>query len=201
MIIQTLISYLHHYGYGLVFISILFEDFGLPLPGETMLIAASILAGTGQLNIFVVQAIAFAGAVIGDNIGYGLGYYGGRAPVTRYGSYVFITEKRLNDIERFFQRYGDKVVAVARFIGGLRQLNGIVAGIGKMPWPRFLLFNVIGAALWVGSWTSLAYILGRKAGDVFLAIRRFEIGVVAGLIVLAVAALVTRYLKYRRSRK
>lgn len=136
------------------------EDFGVPAPGETILIAAAVFAGIGELNIFLVILVALAGAIIGDNIGFAIGDFGGRPLVERFGKYVFLTKKRLDEAEAFFNRNGGRVVVVARFIEGLRQLNGIIAGISEMRWPKFIMFNAIGATLWVGLWSMVGYFGG-----------------------------------------
>lgn len=158
--IQALAPIVHSYGYGAVAVLLLLEDFGVPTPGETVLIAAAFYAGLGQLNIFVVALVGLVGAVLGDNIGFAIGTYGGRPLVARWGKYVFLNEARLTRAENFFNRHGGKVVVVARFIDGLRQLNGIIAGISDMRWPKFLVCNVIGAALWVGFWSAVGYYSG-----------------------------------------
>jgi membrane protein DedA with SNARE-associated domain len=162
-LMPTLQLYLAQYGYGAIFISILLEDFGLPVPGETLLIAGSLLAAGGSLDITVLLITAWIAAVIGDNIGYAIGRYGGRRLVLRYGHHVLITRERLNHAEKFFQRHsGEAVVTLARFVAILRQLNGIIAGISEMRWYRFLLFNAVGAALWVCFWGFLTYELGSR---------------------------------------
>lgn len=150
------------YGYLAVFLGIFFEDFGLPTPGETMLIAGAILASHGSLNIMWLLPVAWAAAVCGDSIGFVIGAKGGNKLVTRYGEKIGITEERLQKVEAFFARYGDIVVVFARFFVILRQFNGIVAGTLEMPWPRFFLYNAIGAALWVGCWGGATYWLGRR---------------------------------------
>ena len=106
--------------------------------------------------------IAWLGAVIGDSIGFFIGATGGHRLLTRYGARIGITHARLERVEAFFARYGDVVIVFARFFVILRQLNGIVAGMLEMPWPRFFLYNAIGAALWVGFWGGLTYWLGRR---------------------------------------
>src|SRR6266496_172921 len=129
---------LDHYGYLAVGGLIMVEDFGVPAPGETVLIAASVYAGAGRLSIVSVGLLAVLAAVVGDNIGYAIGYFGGRALVLRFGKYVLLSGERLERAEGFFARNGGKIVVIARFIEGLRQANGIIAGIAEMPWPRFL---------------------------------------------------------------
>jgi membrane protein DedA with SNARE-associated domain len=190
---------LGHYGYLAVGGLVMLEDFGIPVPGETVLIAAAVYAGAGRLNIVAVGLVAVAAAVIGDNIGYAIGHFGGRALVLRYGPYVLLTAERLDKAETFFRRHGGKVVAVARFIEGLRQVNGIVAGTARMPWRRFLLFNAIGAILWAGVWTSVGYLAGDHIGAIYTEITRYSLYVLIALGVLA-AALVARAVLRRRRR-
>ena len=155
--------YLDHYGYWALFGTILLENFGLPVPGETLLIASALLASQGKMHIVTLLVTACIAAITGDNIGYAIGRFGGRRLVFRYGRYVFITEERLQKAEGFFRRYGGAVVVMARFFAVLRQLNGIVAGTAKMSWWRFLLYNMLGAALWVTFWGTLFYELGERA--------------------------------------
>lgn len=171
------------YGYLAVFLEIFLEDFGLPTPGETMLIAGAILASHGSLNIMWLLPIAWAAAVCGDSIGYVIGAKGGNKLLTRYGEKIGITEERLLNVESFFARYGDIVVVFARFFVILRQFNGIVAGTLEMPWPRFFIYNAIGAALWVGFWGGATYWLGRRF---FEYLRSFGWG---GQLALALGAL------------
>ena len=113
--IEHVRQFVTDYGYLAVFLGIFFEDFGLPTPGETMLIIGAALASHGSLNIYWLLPIAWAGAVIGDSIGYLIGATGGHKLLTRYGSKIGITEARLRKVETFFGRYGDIVVVFARF--------------------------------------------------------------------------------------
>ncbi|MFE9309980.1 DedA family protein [Streptomyces sp. NPDC088353] len=189
---------LSHYGYWAVGAVVLVEDFGVPAPGETILIAAGVYAGAGQLDVVAVALIAFAAAVVGDNIGYLVGHLGGRPFVHRWGRYIFLTPERFAAAERFFGRHGGKIVVVARFIEGLRQANGIIAGTTGMHWLRFLAFNALGAALWVGLWVSLAYAAGTHIGTVYDEISRYQVYVLVALGVLVVALIVRHLLRRRR---
>ncbi|GAA2490279.1 DedA family protein [Streptomyces longisporus] len=189
---------LDHWGYGAVGGLLFLEDFGVPVPGETMLIAAAVYAGAGRLNVVAVAVIAFVAAVCGDNIGYVIGRYGGHRLVTRFGRYVLLTPARVAKAEAFFVRNGGKVVTVARFIEGLRQANGIVAGLSEMPWRRFLFFNALGAALWVGVWVTLGDVAGDHIGTLYPAIQRYELYVLAAAGV-ALAVVVVRHLRRRRA--
>ncbi|QLJ02139.1 DedA family protein [Streptomyces sp. NEAU-sy36] len=191
---------LAHYGYWAVGAVILVEDFGVPAPGETILLAAGVYAGAGELDVVKVGLIAFAAAVVGDNIGFLIGHFGGRAFVHRWGRYVFLTPKRFATAEEFFHRHGGKIVTVARFVEGLRQVNGIIAGTSGMHWRRFLVFNALGAALWVGLWTSLAYLAGSHITEVYDEIKRYEIYFLAALAVLVVALVVRHVLRRRHER-
>lgn len=196
-VLQTLKPYLDQYGYLTVLVAIFLEDFGVPMPGETLLISGALLATQGQFNIYVLMAVAWAAAVLGDNVGYLIGRLGGRRLVLRYGRYLFITPKRLEYAEGFFRKRGGIVVVVARFIEVLRQLNGIIAGTAKMPWGRFLLFNGIGAALWVGLWSTLFYQLGNRGEQIGILFKRYEPYALI-LIVVTIAAVASIHLLRKR---
>lgn len=183
--LQPVLPYLDSYGYWAIFLGVLLEDFGLPTPGETLLIAGAMLAGLGNFKIQWVVILGLGGAIIGDNIGYAIGYFGGRKLVLKYGHYVFLKEERLHKLELFFENHGGKVVAIARFIEGMRQFNGIVAGLSRMKWSRFLSFNILGAALWVGFWVSISYFLGNNLAVIFARIKGVELYVLSALGFLA----------------
>ncbi|WP_432824759.1 DedA family protein [Dactylosporangium sp. CA-092794] len=187
-----------HYGYLGLAVLVLIEGFGVPAPGETAIIIASGFAGHGRLNVFAVGAVAFAAAVTGDSIGYWIGRTGGRRLILRYGRYVRLTEERLARMERFMTRRGPIMVAVARFVEGLRQLNGVVAGATGMPWPRFVTFNAIGAALWVGAWTTGGYLVGDHIPAIEAAAGRYQWYAVAGAVVAVVVWLVLHRVLHRR---
>ncbi|MBV9206664.1 MAG: DedA family protein [Actinobacteria bacterium] len=197
--LNTLSGPLNHYGYGLVLVLITLEDFGVPVPGETVLIAAAIFAGHGQLNVVAVGVIAFVAAVLGDNIGFAIGHFGGRAVAVRWGRYVFLTEERLDKAAAFFDRHGGKIIVVARFIEGLRQANGIIAGISGMHWRRFVVYNALGAALWVGTWVTVGYVAGNHISTIYHYITVYSYYVLIAAAVL-LAAYVTRRILRRRSR-
>jgi membrane protein DedA with SNARE-associated domain len=182
--------YIHDYGYLAVSGGILLEDFGLPTPGETLLISGAIAAAHGTLDIVPLLLLAWTSAIIGDNIGWAIGYWGGHRLVVKHGSRVGITAAKLAKVEGFFDRYGDYVVVFARFVVLLRQLNGIVAGTLAMHWARFLVLNAIGAALWVGWWGLLAYWLGQSVLDFVRSAGRIEpiLFSLAGLALVVVAA-------------
>ena len=191
---------LDRYGYLAVAGLVLLEDFGIPVPGETVLILGAVYAGTGRLNIVLVALLAFFAAMLGDNIGFAIGHFGGRRLALRYGRYVFLTPERLDRATEFFDRHGGKVIVIARFVEGLRQLNGIIAGMTGMQWRRFLVFNAIGAALWVGVWTTLGYLSGSHIDTIYNAAARYSTYLLAALVVLVAAYVARRLVRRRRAR-
>ena len=192
VIIQALVPTIDKYGYVAVFGLLVLEDFGIPAPGETVLIAAAFYAGLGHLNIVLIALVGFLGAIIGDNIGFAIGEYGGHPLVERFGKYIFLTPARIRTAEDFFNRHGGKVVAAARFIEGLRQANGIIAGLSDMRWPKFITYNVLGAALWVSCWSAIGYFGGNHI-DAFLRYKLY-------LTIVAIVAIVV-FISYRVLRK
>ena len=198
--LSALSSPLQHYGLWAVLLLVFLEDFGVPVPGETVLIAGAVYAGSGGLNIVAVGVIGFIAAVAGDNVGYAIGRFGGRALVVRWGRYVFLTAERLDKAESFFNRNGGKIIVVARFIEGLRQANGIIAGIASMRWIRFAIFNMIGAALWVGCWVSVGYFAGQHITTIYNYITQYSYYALIVLVVVLVAYIVLRVRKRRGSR-
>jgi membrane protein DedA with SNARE-associated domain len=196
--LNALSGTLEHYGLWAIGLLILLEDFGVPAPGETILIAGAIYAGAGRLNIVAVGVVGFIAAVIGDNIGFAIGHFGGRALALRWGKYVFLTEERLNKAEAFFDRRGAIVITFARFVEGLRQANGIIAGITGMHWLRFTFFNAIGAALWVGTWVTIGYFAGNNITTIYHYITLYSYYVLAGLVVLIVGYIVWHLRRRRR---
>ncbi len=192
---------LNNYGYLAVAGLVLIEDFGVPVPGETILILGAVYAGTGRLSIWLVGVLAFLAAVLGDNIGFAIGHFGGRALIERYGRYIFLTRERIDKATAFFERYGGWIVVVARFIEGLRQANGIIAGITGMHWAKFLAFNAIGAALWVALWTSVGYFAGDHITSIYHAVTKYTLYVVIAVVVVLLAWLAWHVYRRRRPKK
>jgi membrane protein DedA with SNARE-associated domain len=181
--LETVARYVSEYGYWAILLIVMLEDFGVPVPGETILIAGAVDAGAGRLNVVLVGVIGFLAAVAGDNIGYAIGRYGGRLLVLRWGKYVLITEERLGKAERFFDDHGGKIIVVARFIEGLRQANGLIAGISRMHWPKFFVFNMLGAALWVGCWVSAGYFGGQHIETIYTYATRYSLYALIAVVV------------------
>jgi membrane protein DedA with SNARE-associated domain len=146
------------------------------------------------MNVFAVATVGFVAAVLGDNIGYAIGRFGGRKLVEHWGKYVFLTPERLDRAEAFFGRHGARIIVIARFVEGLRQANGIIAGIAKMHWLRFLACNALGAALWVGTWVSVGYFAGQHITAIYNAITKYSLyaTIVAVIVIALLVALRVR---------
>lgn len=149
------------YGYWAIFCGILLENMGIPIPGETVTLVGGFLAGSDELNVWYVLGAATAGAIIGDSGGYLLGYYGGWPLLVRVGKVLRIPESKLENVRDRFSQNADKAVLFGRFVALLRVFAGPLAGITKMPYPKFLLCNAIGAATWASVMVSLTYFLGK----------------------------------------
>jgi len=199
-VLQSLEPTLNQFGYLAVAGLVLIEDFGVPVPGETILILAAVDAGTGRLNVWLVALLGFLGALLGDNIGFGIGHFGGRPLIERYGRYIFLTPERVAKATGFFDRHGGWVIIVARFIEGLRQANGIIAGISGIRWTKFLVFNAIGAALWVAVWTSVGYFSGSHINTIYNDATRYDTDLALGLGALLLAFIALRTVRVRRAR-
>src|SRR5579859_6883406 len=118
-VLHSLEGPLNHYGYLVIAFFVLLEDFGVPVPGETVLILGAVYAGTGRLSIVLVALLGFLAAVVGDNIGFAIGHFGGRRLIERFGKYVLLTPERLDKAEAFFERRGASIIIIARFVEGL----------------------------------------------------------------------------------
>ncbi|MFF3071286.1 DedA family protein [Kitasatospora sp. NPDC057904] len=192
---------LDHYGYLAVALLVLLDNCVIPVPGQTILVLACVYAGTGHLDFAAVLVIAFVAATLGNSLGYLIGSTGGRAFVHRWGRYVLLTPARMERADGFFATHGGKVVAVARFVDGLRQTNGIIAGTTEMPWRRFAVFNVIGAALWTAAWGTFGFVAGANIGTVYRTAIRYQLWFAVGLGVLVAALLARQVVRYRRRRR
>ena len=189
---DRILSLIEHYGYLVILFGVMLESTGVPLPGETILIASGVLVQRGHLDLGDVIVFGILGAVLGDQIGYWIGRGGGRPFVLRWGRYVFISPERLARAEAFFERHGGKTVFLARFFSGLRVFGALVAGISRMRWGTFILYNALGGAVWATAVVLVGYFLGSSIGLVERWLGR------ATLVLLAVLAVVLAfYLAYR----
>jgi membrane protein DedA with SNARE-associated domain len=196
--LNSLAGPLDHYGYWAIALLLLLENIGVPVvPGELAMIAGAIFAGTGRagLNVVVVAVVALAASVAGATIGYLIGRFAGRELVLRYGKYVGIKHHHLDRAEAIVDRYGGIVVVIARYIVGLREANGIIAGITEMRWLTFAVFNVIGGCAWVATWVTIGDVAGDHIDTIYADINRYSLyafGVLAVLLAAYIAWRVTR---------
>jgi membrane protein DedA with SNARE-associated domain len=158
---HTIDGWLESYGYLVVFLLVMLESIGVPVPGETALIGAALYAGsTHKLEIWGVIAVAIAGAIIGDNIGFSIGRYGGAKLLLRHGHKIGLHEGRLKIGIWLFRRHGGKVVFWGRFVSILRTYAAFLAGTNQMAWGRFLVFNAAGAVVWATAFGVAYYVFG-----------------------------------------
>lgn len=184
---------LDQYGYLAVFGAVAVEGFGIPAPGQTLLMAGALLAAHGSMSIEWLLLWVIVAAVLGNSLGYLLGRWGGRLVLGKVG----VSETRLLWVESKFNRYGGSVVVVGRFVDGLRQLNGIVAGALEMPWWKFTFFNALGAVAWAALWGLGVYFLDKDIKTLFAVFHRLE----PYLIVASLLALVALLIYLRRGRR
>jgi membrane protein DedA with SNARE-associated domain len=181
-------------GYPLLFLVVMAESSGVPIPGETGLIAAAVLASLGKLEIELVIPIAAVAAIVGDNIGYLIGRKGGRWLLERPGRFQRQRREALETGESFFDRHGPKAVFFGRFVLGLRVWASWLAGATHMPWRSFVLWNALGGIIWATGVGLIAYFIGHSAGNAIQAFGYY--GLAAVLI-----ALVSAFLMHRRHRR
>lgn len=189
-----LLHLIGRYGYVVVFFGVMLESAGVPLPGETVLITAGALVHRGALNFGDALFFGILGALVGDQIGYWVGRFGGRPFVLRWGRFLFITPERLGRAEAFFDRHGGRAVFLARFVTGLRTFGALIAGTSRMPWGRFSLYNVLGGTVWATAAVSLGYFLWASISIVEHWAGRASLLLVAALVL----ALLLRW-TYRRA--
>jgi len=175
------------FGYPLLFVLVMSEAGGVPIPGETALIAAAVLASQGKLHIELVIPIAAAGAIFGDNVGYLIGRKGGRWLLERPGAFQRQRQEVLRVGEPFFDAHGPKAVFFGRFVLGLRVWASWLAGATRMRWRSFALWNALGGIAWASAVGMIAYLLGHSAGN---AIEAFGIYGLIAVLLAIVSALV-----------
>lgn len=176
-------GFVHHYGLLALFLIVMLESAGVPLPGETALVAAGVFASHGELNIAAVIIVAAVAAIIGDNLGYWVGRTGGRSVLTRWT----VTSRTLPWAEGFFERHGPKTIFIGRFFSILRVTAAWMAGVSRMRWWTFFLWNAAGGICWALLVGLVAYLFGQAAAD---AIAKYGLIGGASIVALALAGLV-----------
>ena len=197
--LQLIEHYMLVYGYWAVFFGVMLENAGVPVPGETILLVAGYFASTGEFNLALVMIIAASGAVVGDNVGFAIGHHYGRGFLLRIGRFFFLTPKRLEHMESYFERHGNKTILVARFITGLRVFAALLAGASrKMPWRVFALYNMAGAVLWSVVITTLGYLFGASLPILVKWVGRS--GTILLIAAIAIGVIVWRVRRHRANR-
>lgn len=186
-IFHSLREFIATYGYWAVALALLCENAGIPVPGESTLLLASFLAySEHRLHLGWIIVVATGAATLGDNLGYAIGYYGGRPLLDRYQNIFRISPAALQRGERMFASYGAATVFFARFVFGMRVVAGPLAGVLRMRWRAFALFNLLGATVWVTTIASAGYLFGQHWRTLLHVMQRFNIAavVLAGLAIL-----------------
>jgi len=199
-IVDTVRHYLIAWGYWAILLGLLAEDAGVPLPGETILIFASFLAYKhNQLSMLWIIVVGVLAATSGDNIGYWIGRKGGRKLIEAHRKILRISDETLKDGERLLKKRGDVTIFFARFIWGMRMLAGPLAGALKMRWPRFLLFNFLGAVVWVSAIAGVGYAFGSQFQNLLAFFKKADIAIMAVVITVSII-LWKRYKKKRKEK-
>jgi membrane protein DedA with SNARE-associated domain len=193
-VLASLISVARDVGYPVLFVLIAIETMGIPLPGETALFTAGILAARGDLSIEIVIAVAALAAIIGDNVGFAIGRRLGRGVMLRNGPFHRQRLRLVEVGEPFFARHGPKAVFLGRWLTGLRITSAWLAGMNRMAWPTFLFWNALGGICWATSVALVAYFLGRGAERVV------NLAGVGGAVVVVVGGLAVWLIVRRRER-
>jgi membrane protein DedA with SNARE-associated domain len=185
-------------GYWVVFLGVLLENAGVPVPGETVLLAAGFFAAQGHFRLPLVMAVAACAAVLGDNVGYLAGRLMGRAALERYGRVLRLSPARLSRFDGFFSRHGAETILIARFVTGLRVVAALLAGAARMRWGSFVLYNCAGAVLWSIAISLLGYFFGHS----WVMLERWvgRVGL-AAVSIAALAAVITLWLRRRHLRR
>jgi membrane-associated protein len=192
-VLASIVSVAQDVGYPILFVLIAIETMGIPVPGETALLTAGIVASRGHLDITVVIAVAAAAAITGDNVGFAIGRRFGRRLLLAPGPLERHRRRVLEVGEPFFQRHGPKAVFLGRWVAGLRITSAWLAGANRMSWPTFLFWNALGGIAWAASIGLLAYYLGRGAERI---VHTVGIG---GAVVVGIGALAVLLVLRRRA--
>lgn len=189
-------TFVADYGYWAVALALLCENAGIPVPGETTLLFASFLAfSEHKLHLGWIIVVATCAATLGDNLGYAIGYFGGRPLLDRYQNIFRIPQRTLKKGEVLFERYGAAAIFFARFVVGMRVFAGPLAGVLCMRWRAFVVFNFLGAAVWVSVIASAGYLFGAHWRNLVRAMQRFNIAV----LIVALVVIVFLWWRYRQS--
>ncbi len=199
-IFQVLTDFFARYGYWAVFFGVMLENAGIPVPGETILIFAGFLAYHGEIRLPRAILTAVVGATTGDSLGYCLGRFGGTAFVEKYRKHFPFLSRRFDRAQALFVKHGHWAVFVGRFITGLRVFAGILAGVFRMRYPRFLFFNFTGAVAWATTFGCVGFIFGRSWEGLVRFVKQMNRATLGAVLVAALTGGAVYYLKRRRSK-
>ena len=195
---STITNLLQSHGYPALFLLVALESAGIPLPGETALVAAAAFAASGHLSVYVVIATAAAAAILGDNAGYWIGRKGGVPLVQRYGRFLHVNDSRLGQAQKFFERHGSKTVFLGRFIALLRTWAALLAGVARMRYNVFMLYNALGGVVWATLFGTLGYLFGRNLPKLEHYIGNASLAV--GLLIALLTAIFVTWRRFRANR-
>ena len=186
-LLEWIRSFFNQHGYWAVGVALLLENAGVPVPGESILLLAGFLCySQHQLHLPYVIVIGIAAATLGDNLGYLVGHRGGRPLLTHYQRFFRISPEHLDRGERLFKKYGPVTVFFARFVFGMRVITGPLAGILRMEWKRFVLFNFLGAATWVTVIAGVGYVFGSQFATLLRVIKGADFVIVGVVVVVGI---------------
>jgi membrane protein DedA with SNARE-associated domain len=177
-----------------LFVGVFLENLGIPVPGETVLLAAGFFCKQGSLRLAIVIPCAIVAAILGDNFGYLIGRKGGRSFIEKRGKYIGLTKKRLKKVDGYFHEHAARTIFLARFVSGLRVVAAIGAGVSRVPWPKFALVNAAGAIVWGTAIALLGFVFGQS----WPLLEHWVGGTGLVLIAIAVAAIIFVVLRHRR---
>jgi membrane protein DedA with SNARE-associated domain/membrane-associated phospholipid phosphatase len=187
-IFNIILPHLHHWGYYVLFLMTFLETsafLGFLVPGESMVVISGLLASKGVLEIGDVIWVASIGAIMGDTVGYFIGHRFGEGFFLRYGKYFFFKKEYLDEAKVFFDKHGGKTVFFGRFMAWLRAFAPVVAGISRMPYPRFLIFNILGGIVWATAFSLLGYFIGNSWDIIKIYLGRIGVfGFVFGVVII-----------------
>ena len=183
---------IEHYEYLIVFFGVVLGTTGIPFPSAAILLAAGVLVQQGNLDLRYAIVVGILGAIIGNQIGYWVGHRAGRSFVLKWGRYVKLTPERLEQVEHLFARHGGKAVFAARFFSVSRVLEALVAGTSRMRWSTFLIYSVLGGAVWATAVVLVGYFFGQSWGSA-----QHWSGRVPLLLVLLLGVALGSYVGYR----
>ncbi len=193
---EQLVQNLAAWSYVAVFLAVLLEGVGIPLPSLTFALVMAALAGQGQLNFWLVYILTVAGGVIGGLLGYWIGLKGGRKLVEKYGRYMLITPERFAKAEALFQKHGTKAIFFGRYLPAICVWGSNLSGIARFPFVRFFISNLLGMILWSTTQLTLGYVGGRSFETLVQLMNGFVLLIVGGLLV---GGILIYYYNRRRS--